>query len=98
GVLSELDGPEVGAVRRLVGRIRSVAESRGGTWRELRECIVRGGDAAETRLVDLDALFEVVQEEVESTVLAAADSVRMVRRGLSLVDWGRRALKRGRKH
>ena len=66
--------------------------------RVLRERIVKAADAAQTRLADLDALFEVVQEEVENTVLDAAASVRMVRRGLSLVDWGRRALKRRRKH
>jgi len=97
-VLRDLAGPAVGDVRQLVGTIRSEAESVVGTSRELRERIVKAADAAQTRLADLDALFEVVQEEVESTVLDAAASVRMVRRGLSLVDWGRRALKRGRKH
>ena len=97
-VLRELAGPAVGDVRQLVGTIRSEAESVVGTSRELRERIVKAADAAQTRLADLDALFEVVQEEVENTVLDAAASVRMVRRGLSLVDWGRRALKRRRKH
>jgi len=97
-VLRDLAGPAVGDVRQLVGTIRSEAESLVGTSRELRERIVKAADAAQTRLADLDALFEVVQEEVESTVLDAAASVRMVRRGLSLVDWGRRALKRRRKH
>ena len=90
--------PVIPLTRRLVGTIRSEAESVVGTSRELRERILKAADAAQTRLADLDALFEVVQEEVESTVLDAAASVRMVRRGLSLVDWGRRALKRGRKH
>jgi anthranilate phosphoribosyltransferase len=97
-VLRDLAGPAVGDVRQLVGTIRTEAESLAGTSRELRQRIVKAADAAQTRLADLDALFEVVQEEVESTVLDAAASVRMVRRGLSLVDWGRRALKRGRKH
>src|SRR2546429_1606056 len=97
-VLRALAGPAVGDVRQLVGTIRSEAESVVGTSRELRERIVKAADAAQTRLADLDALFEVVQEEVESTVLDAAASVRMVRRGLSLVDWGRPALKRRRKH
>ncbi len=97
-VLRDLAGPAVGDVRQLVGSIRTEADSLVGTSRELRERIVKAADAAQTRLADLDALFEVVQEEVESTVLDAAASVRMVRRGLALVDWGRRALKRGRKH
>src|SRR5256884_7929169 len=93
-VLRDLAGPAGGDVRQLVGSIRTEADSRAGTSRELRERIVKAADAAQTRLADLDALFEVVQEEVESTVLDAAASVRMVRRGLSLVDWGRRALER----
>src|SRR5216117_2689954 len=124
-ILEHLAGPAVSDVRQLVATIRTEAESLVGTSRELRERIVKAADAAQTRLADLDALFEVVQEEVESTmrtlaaasrtvlstsslfevvqeevestVLDAAASVRMVRRGLSLVDWGRRALKRGRK-
>ncbi|HZI22951.1 MAG TPA: hypothetical protein VFD76_10555 [Gemmatimonadales bacterium] len=97
-VLRDLAGPAVSDARQLVGAIRTEAESLVGTSRELRERIVKAADAAQARLADVDALFEVVQEEVESTVLDAAASVRMIRRGLSVLDWGRRALKRGRKH
>jgi hypothetical protein len=97
GTLRELAVPAVGDVRQLVASIRSEAERLVGTSRELRERIVRAADAAEHRLADLDALFEVVQTEVESTVLDVAATVRLVRRGLSLADWGRRALKRRRK-
>src|SRR5881398_2349790 len=68
-VLRDLAGPAVGDVRQLVGSIRTEADSLVGTSRELRERIVKAADAAQTRLADLDALFEVVQEEVESTVL-----------------------------
>jgi hypothetical protein len=96
-VLRELAAPAVGDVRQLVASIRTEAESLVGTSRALRERIVRAADAAETRLADLDALFEVVQAEVESTVLDVAATVRLVRRGLSLLDWGRRTLKRRRK-
>lgn len=96
-VLRELAGPAVSDARQLVASIRTEAESLVGASRELRERIVKAADAAQARLSDLDALFEVVQEEVESTVLDAAASVRMIRRGLSVVDWGRRALKRRRK-
>jgi hypothetical protein len=95
--LRELAVPAVGDVRQLVAAIRTEAENLVGTSRELRERIVRAADAAENRLADLDALFEVVQTEVESTVLDVAATVRLVRRGLSVVDWGRRALKRRRK-
>jgi len=95
--LRELSAPALGDVRQLVASIRHEAESLVGTSRELRARIVRAAAAAENRLADLDALFEVVQTEVESTVLDVAATVRLVRRGLSLVDWGRRALKRRRK-
>jgi uncharacterized protein YoxC len=92
-VLQDLAGPAVGDVRQLVGAIRTEAESLVGTSRELRERIIRAADAADARLADLDALFEVVQEEVETTVLDVAATVRTVRRGLSVLEWGRRKLK-----
>src|SRR6266705_3972725 len=97
-VLRDLAGPAVGDVRQLVGTIRTEAESLVGTSRELRQRIVKAADAAQTRLADLDALFEVVQEEVETTVIDVAATVRTVRRGLSLLEWGRRTLNRGKKH
>jgi hypothetical protein len=84
-------------VRQLVGSIRTEAESLVGTSRELRGRIVAAADAAQARLADLDALFEVVQEEVETTVLDVAATVRTMRRGISLLEWGRRTLKRGKK-
>lgn len=97
-VLRELAGPAVGDVRALVATIRTEAEGLVGTSRELRERIVRAADAAEARLAELDAVVEVVQEEVESTVVDVAATLRSVRRGVSLLEWGRRTLKRGKKH
>lgn len=98
GVLKDLAGPAVSDVRQLVASIRTEAESLVGTSRDLRTRIVNAADAAEARLTDLDALFDVVQEEVEATVVDVAATVRTVRRGLSLLEWGRRTLKRGKKH
>ena len=97
-MLHELAGPAVGDVRALVGTIRAEAEGLAGTSRELRQRIVNAADAAEARLAELDAVFEVVQEEVEATVVDVAATMRTVRRGVSLLEWGRRALKRGKKH
>ncbi len=97
-VFRELAGPALGDVRQLVTTIRTEAEGLVGTSQDLRGRIVRAADAAEARLADLDALFEVVQEEVETTALDVAATLRNVRRGLSLLEWGRRALKRRRKH
>jgi len=97
-VLQDLAGPAVGDVRQLVGAIRTEADSLVGTSRELRGRIISAADAAEARLAALDALFEVVQEEVETTVLDVAATFRTMRRGLSLLEWGRRTLKRRKKH
>jgi uncharacterized protein YoxC len=96
-VLHELAGPAVGDVRALVATIRTEAEGVAGTSRELRERIVHAADAAEARLAELDAVFEVIQEEVESTVIDVAATLRTVRRGVSLLEWGRRTLKRRKK-
>src|SRR5438477_13190577 len=96
--LGHLAGPAVSDVRQLVATIRTEADGLVGTSRELRGRIVKAADAAETRLADLDALFEVVQEEVETTTLDVAATLRNVRRGLAVLDWGRRAIKRRRKH
>ena len=97
-MLHELAGPAVGDVRALVATIRTEADGLAGTSRELRQRIVNAADAAEARLAELDAVFEVVQEEVEATVLDVATTMRTVRRGISLLEWGRRTLKRGKKH
>jgi len=97
-VVRELAGPALGDVRALVATIRTEAENVADTSRDLRQRIVRAADAAQARLADLDALFEVVQEEVETTVLDVAATMRTVRRGISLLEWGRRTLKRGKKH
>src|SRR3989449_5918090 len=71
-LLEQLAGPAVGDVRQLVATIRTEAEGLAGTSRELRARIVKAADAAEARLQDLDALLDVVQEEVESAVLDVA--------------------------
>jgi hypothetical protein len=94
--LEQLAGPALSDVRQLIGVIRGEAEALAGTSRDLRLRIVRAADAAETRLNDLDALLDVVQDEVEDTALDVAATFRNVRRGLSAWRWGRRALQRAR--
>ena len=91
--LEQLAGPAIQDVRLLIGTIKGEADALVGTSRDIRERIVRAADAAEHRLSDLDALVEVVQEEVEGTVLDTAATLRNVRRGLSLWQWGRKVLK-----
>src|SRR5690348_650673 len=96
-MVRELAGPAVGDVRALLASIRTEAEGLVGTSRGLRERIVRAADAAQARLSDLDAVVEVVQQEVESTAVDVAATLRTVRRGVSLLEWGRRTLKRRKK-
>ncbi|HVO34892.1 MAG TPA: hypothetical protein VMT21_04955 [Gemmatimonadales bacterium] len=50
--------------------------------------------AVETRLQDLDALAEVVQEEVQETALSAASLLRTVRRSGKVLSAARRAVRR----
>lgn len=95
--LEQLAGPAITDVRQLIGTIKGEADALVGTSRDIRLRIVRAADAAEGRLADLDALVEVVQEEVEETALDAAATLRDVRRGLSLWQWGRKVLKGRRK-
>ena len=92
-VLEQAAGPAINDVRQLIGTIKGEADALVGTSRDIRLRIVRAADAAEHRLSDLDALVEVVQEEMEETALDAAATLRNVRRGLSLWQWGRKVLK-----
>lgn len=91
--MEQMAGPAIGDVRHMIGAIREEADALVGTSREIRERIVSAADAAEQRLSDLDALVEVVQDEVEDTVLDGAAMLRNVRRGLSFWQWGRKVFK-----
>lgn len=86
-------GPAIADVRQLIGSIKSEADALVSASRDVRQRIVRAADAAEDRLTDLDALAEVLQDELEETALDAAATMRDVRRGLSVWRWGRKLLK-----
>jgi anthranilate phosphoribosyltransferase len=96
-LLEHLAGPAITDVRQLIATIKGEADALAGTSRDIRLRIVRAADAAEARLSDLDALVEVVQGEVEETAIDAAVTLRNMRRGLSLWQWGRKVLKGKRK-
>lgn len=103
-----LAGPAVTDVRQLVSAIRTEADALVGTSKDIRTRIVRAADAAEARLTDLDALFDVVQGEVEETALDVTAALKDVRTGARVWEWartllgapGRRKAKRksGRRH
>ena len=67
------------------------------TSRRLRRKLVRGVDAVENRLADLDSLYSVVHDEVEDTALDVAAALRTVRRGNGMLGRVRRLLVAGRR-
>lgn len=95
--VERLAGPAVSDARQLVAAIRTEAEALVGTSRDIRGRIMRAADAAEARLADLDALFEVVQDEVEDTALDVTAALRDVRRGTRVWQWVRGLLEAPRR-
>jgi hypothetical protein len=62
------------------------------TARQIRTGLQKVTEVAEERLRDLDALVEVVQEEVEDTMLDVAAALRTTRRSASIFRKMKRAL------
>lgn len=91
--LRNVAGPAIADVRQLIGSIKTEADALLDTSHDIRHRIVRAADKAEERLTELDALAEVMQEELEETALDAAATLQNVRRGLSLWRWSRKMLK-----
>ena len=67
------------------------------TSRAVRADFTRGVHRVKRRLADLDALYEVVHEEVEDTALDVAATMRSVRSGAGMISRIRRWLVRGRR-
>lgn len=67
------------------------------TSQRVRHDVERGVGQARRRLADLDALAEVMQEELEDTALDVAARLRGVRSGLGVVSRVRRLLHRRRR-
>jgi hypothetical protein len=104
GVLQQEVLPVVQSARRIADQatavgdtVRSEVSGMVDTSRELRGRILRAADATETRLNDLEALLDVVYEEVEDTVLDVTAALRTTRRGASLLSGMKRALRRRRR-
>ena len=91
--LKSFAGPAISDVRQLIGSIKIEADALVGTSRDVRQRIVRAVDAAEDRLTELDALAEVMQEELQETAIDAAATMRDVRRGLSVWRWSKKLMK-----
>ncbi|HJR33973.1 MAG TPA: hypothetical protein VJ817_03440 [Gemmatimonadales bacterium] len=102
--LREEVAPAISAVRRisdagadLSGDIKQEVQEYLATSRAVRRDLERGVYQVKSRLADLDALYEVVHEEVEDTALDVAARVRAVRNGAGMVSRIRRWLVRGRR-
>jgi methyl-accepting chemotaxis protein len=85
-------GPMLNALNRfgdagadLVETARGEVQELVATSQELRVGVRRTTRRAARRLADLDALLEVMQEEVEETALDAATALRTIREGSGLV-------------
>ena len=75
---------------RLKGEVEGFADLSAEARGKLRGAI----DSVDGRLKDLDALVEVLQEEVEETAIDVAAMVRTVRRSGGILGAARRALVR----
>jgi hypothetical protein len=102
--LREEAAPAISAVRRMTeagaelsGDVKEEIQEYLATSRAVREDLERGVFQVKSRLADLDALYEVVHEEVEETALDVAARVRSVRNGAGMVSRIRRWLVRGRR-
>ncbi len=90
--------------QRIVDSARRLAESATDearhylrTGRTIRKDVEDGMRRLKGRLSELEALYDVVHEEVEETALDVAARVRAVRQGTSVVGRLRRWMVRGRR-
>jgi hypothetical protein len=104
GKLRQELSPALVAMRRVAdagaeisGSVRAEVEQYLITSKALRLDLERGVRRVKHRLADLDALYEVVHEEVEDTALDVVAKVRSVRAGAGMVGRIRRWLVRGRR-
>lgn len=80
----------------LLSRLKSEVEGYVELSVEARTVLSGAVAAVQTRIEDLDALAEVLQEEVEESAMSAASLLRTFRRSGSLLGAALRAFKRRR--
>lgn len=94
--LRDLAGPAIDDARQLIGSIRTEVDAVAETSRDIRGRIVKAADAAEARLTQVNTLIGGLQGSVASTFHDVAGTIRMLLRSISILDWGRKRIKRGR--
>jgi F0F1-type ATP synthase membrane subunit b/b' len=82
---------------KVVTSFKDEASELAGTSRKVRKKITRAADAIEDRLLDLDALVDVAQVELEDTVLDVAAALRTGRKSATIVRAFKRAITGRRK-
>jgi len=92
--LSAQIGVLTGDAKVLAARLKHEIDGYADLSTEARVKLKGAIGAVETRLQDLDALAEVVQEEVQETALSAASLLRTVRRSGKIFGAARRAVSR----
>jgi hypothetical protein len=80
----------------LVVLLRHEAGAYAQTGRRVRRKLVRGVDRLESKLADLETLYDLVHEEVEDTALDVAAALRSARAGDGMLGRVRRLLVPGR--
>jgi len=78
-------------------RLRSETDELVDVSRQLRKKLVTGADRIQERLEDMDALYEVVYDEVEESALGLAAGLRTARHGKALLAPVSRLFRRRRR-
>lgn len=81
----------------VVDVVKNEADALARSSRRIRRRVRQGTDRIEERLQDLDALYEVVHEELEEAALSVATLVRTVRTGGGMLQRIKRFLPGGRR-
>ena len=82
---------------RVVGSVREEVDQIVATSRDLRTRVSGAAGALDDRVRDLEAVLDVLQEEVEETALDVAAAFRATRRGASVLRGLKRAFLKGRR-
>lgn len=85
---------QLGELQALVARVQVEGDAYLATSRRFRKRLDGGIDRVSERMADLDALYEVVQEEVEETAMGFASALRTARLSTGILA---RALRRRRR-
>lgn len=82
---------------KIVSQLRGEVEQIVATSRGVRQRVSGAAGSLEERARDLEAVLDILQEEVEETALDVAVALRATRRGTSVIRAVKRAFLRGRR-